>query len=206
MITAVNLTEDTINWGLSKFIGSDGARLLAPLGTSPESVIEELEDLEPGGSTPLGEALQDTYKFNDSYLDANPDAAECSANFVLAVTDGYPSSDGEWSNRINGVSFGRCDDGYGECSRYGDADVWPDSMAPEQLHGRCCPWMYHAAPYKHTVHSIAFGLDNPMLGEVAGSSDGIYITAYDEEQLLNAFTTWFINDKCNFNCCASEFC
>jgi len=187
MITAVNLTKDTINWGLSKFNSGDGARQLAPLGTSPESVIEELEELEPGGSTPLGEALQDAYEFNDNYLDANPDSAKCSANFVLAVTDGYPSSDGSWS-RISGVNFGKCSAGYGGCSTYGDADVWPDSDGNlNNYMDDVAHWMYNKAPYSHTIHSIAFGLDNPMLGDVAESSNGIYITAYNEEQLLNAF-------------------
>jgi len=188
MVNAVELTKDTINWGLTKFNSGTGATILAPLGTSPSSVISQLEDLEAGGSTPLGEALQDTYKFNHTYLANNPEAAECSANFVLTVTDGYPSDDGSWS-RISGVTFGKCTTGYGTCgSTYGDADVWPDSSGSlNNYMDDVAHWMYNEATYTHTVHSIAFGLDNPMLGDVAESSDGIYITAYNEEQLLNAF-------------------
>lgn len=191
MINAVDLTKDTINWGLSKFNSDNGATLLAALGTSPASVIDELEDLEPGGSTPLGEALQDTYKFNHTYLNSNPEAAECSANFVLAVTDGYPSSDGSWS-RISGVTFGKCTSGTGNytcgTSPYGDSDVWPDSSGSlNNYMDDVAHWMFNKATHKHTVHSIAFGLDNPMLGDAAESSNGIYITAYNEEQLLNAF-------------------
>ena len=188
MINAVEMTQDTINWGLTKFNESYGAVLLASLGTSPSTVVSQLENLEAGGSTPLGEALQDTYKYNHTYLASNPEAAECSANFVLTVTDGYPSNDGTW-NKISGVTFGKCTTGYGTCgTTYGDADVWPDSSGSlNNYMDDVAHWMYNEATYKHTVHSIAFGLDNPMLGDVADSSDGIYITAYNEEQLMNAF-------------------
>lgn len=191
MINAVDMTKDTINWGLSKFNSDNGATQIAALGTSPATVIDQLEDLEPGGSTPLGEALQDSYKFNHTYLNNNPDAAECSANFVLAVTDGYPSNDGSWS-RISGVTFGKCTSGTGNytcgTNPYGDSDVWPDSDGSlNNYMDDVAHWMFHKATYEHTVHSIAFGLDNPMLADAADSSDGIYITAYNEEQLLNAF-------------------
>ncbi len=188
MINAVEMTKDTINWGVTKFNESTGAVLLASLGTSPSTVVSELENLEAGGSTPLGEALQDTYNFNHTYLSNNPEAAECSANFVLTVTDGYPSNDGSWS-RISGVTFGKCTSGYNNCgTTYGDADVWPDSAGSlNNYMDDVAHWMYNKATYKHTVHSIAFGLDNPMLGDVADSSNGIYITAYNEEQLMNAF-------------------
>lgn len=188
MINAVEMTKDTINWGLTKFNESTGAVLLASLGTPPSTVVTELENLEAGGSTPLGEALQDTYKFNRTYLINNPEAAECSANFVLTVTDGYPSNDGSWS-RISGVTFGKCTAGYDNCGTiYGDADVWPDSSGSlNNYMDDVAHWMYNKATYKHTVHSIAFGLDNPMLGDAADSSNGIYITAYNEEQLMNAF-------------------
>ena len=191
MINAVELTKDTINWGLSRFNSGSGATLLASLGSSPTAVIDELEDLEAGGSTPLGEALQDSYEFNETYLSNNPDAAECSANFVLAVTDGFPSDDGGWS-RIAGVTFGKCTSGTGNytcgTSPYGDSDVWPDSSGSlNNYMDDVAHWMYHKANYRHTVHSIAFGLDNPMLNDVADSSDGVYITAYNEDQLLNAF-------------------
>lgn len=200
MINAVSLTEDTISWGVSKFNSANGALEIAPLGTSPKTVVSALENLEPGGATPLGEALQDTYNFNKTYLINNPEAAQCSANFVLVVTDGYPSNDDSW-NRISGVTtFGKCTSGTGNytcgVNPYGDSDVWPDSAGSlNNYMDDVAHWMYHKAPYKHTVHSIAFGLDNPMLGDVADSSKdvadptkgGIYITAYNEEQLMNAF-------------------
>jgi type IV pilus assembly protein PilY1 len=188
MINAVKQTEDTINWGLSRFNSGNGATKLASLGTSPASVIEYLEDLEPGGATPLGESLQDTYNFNKTYFSNNPEAAECSANFVLMVTDGFPSSDDKWA-RISGKTFGKNNIGQTDClaSSYGDKDVWPDTDDNDNFTDDVAHWMYHCAPYTHTTHSIAFGLDNPMLQDVADSSKGIYLTAYNEEQLMNAF-------------------
>ena len=189
MINAVRLTEDTISWGLSRFNTYEGGKLLAPLGTSPEDVVSELEDLEPGGATPLAESLQSAYKFNYNYLINNPDAAMCSANFVLAVTDGFPSYDSSWDliDVDTSPTFGQCIAGYGECSDYGDADAWKGTDLADNFMDDVAHWMHNEATYKHTVHSIAFGLDNPMLGDVADSSNGTYITAYNEEQLLNAF-------------------
>ncbi|SFL97816.1 von Willebrand factor type A domain-containing protein [Desulfomicrobium norvegicum] len=189
MINAVEQTEDTINWGLSRFNGGAGATELAPLGTSPTTVTQYLENLEPGGATPLGEALQDAYNFNKTYLSTNPDAAECSANFMLIVTDGFPSDDGNWS-KISGKTFKQISSGQTLCgaSNYGDADVWPDSDGNlNNFTDDVAHWMYNCADFTHTTHSIAFGLDNPMLNDIAESSNGIYITALNEEQLMNAF-------------------
>lgn len=189
MINAIELTKDTISWGLSKFNTYEGAKLLADLETPTKDVISELEDLEPGGATPLGEALQSAYNFNYNYLENHKKAAECSANFVLAVTDGFPSYDSSWNliTTDSNPSFGQCLAGYNKCTAYGDADVWKGTDGNDNFMDDVSHWMYNKAKYKHTVHSIAFGLDNPMLGDVADSSKGIYITAYNEEQLLNAF-------------------
>lgn len=189
MIAAIQQTEDTINWGLSRFNSGNGATLLAPLGTSPKTVVQYLENLEPSGSTPLGESLQDAYNFNKSYLTSNPDAAECSSNFMLIVTDGFPSDDGSWS-RISGKTFKEISTGQSSClaTSYGDSDVWPDSNGNlDNFTDDVAHWMFNCAEYKHTTHAIAFGLDNPMLNDVAESSNGTYVTAYNEEQLMNAF-------------------
>lgn len=191
MVNAVEMTKENVNWGLLRFNSGTGGTVLAPLGTSPASVVSLLEDLEPTGSTPLGEALQDAYKSNYSYLEANPSVALCSPNFMLAMTDGFPTDDGDW-NRINidgSPSFGKCTSGYGGCAgTYGDKDVWPDNGGTlNNYMDDVAHWLHHKAKYKHTTHSIAFGLNNPMLGDVADSSGGIYLTAYDEEQLMNAF-------------------
>ncbi|MBW2109804.1 MAG: hypothetical protein JRI36_14250, partial [Deltaproteobacteria bacterium] len=83
-------------------------------------------------------------------------------------------------------TFGQCASGYGGCGSYGDADDWTFGGYANHMDD-AAHWMYNRATYQHTVHSIAFGLDNPMLADVADSSAGRYISAYNEQQVISAF-------------------
>jgi type IV pilus assembly protein PilY1 len=186
-------TSDQITWGLTRFNGTNGGTVLSPLGTSVDTILTQIEGLNPSGSTPLGEAAQDAYNSDYTYLHANSSAAACSQNYIVVMTDGFPNYDTDWS-RINdstatsyaNPTFGYCATGYGTCGSYGDADNWTFGGDANHMDDAAY-WMYHKATYKHTIHSISFGLDNPMLADVADSSAGRYISAYNEQQVISAF-------------------
>ncbi len=190
MKRVVEETQDAIDWGLTRFDGSSGGTVLSTLGTDPGDVMTQIAGLSAGGGTPLGGAVQDAYNSDKIYLDAHSSLAACSHNYIVLMTDGFPSGDSSWS-RINdsdaasypNPTFVTCSSGYGGCSNYGDADAWPDSNHGDDV----AHWLYHKASQRHSVHTIGFGLDNPMLGDMADSSDGVYVTAYSEQQVINAF-------------------
>lgn len=189
----IDETRDEITWGVTRFNGSDGGTVLSPLGTSIDTILTQIDGLNPGGSTPLGEATQDAYNSDYNYLNAHTSLAACSQNFIVAMTDGFPTNDSDWS-RINdstaadypNPTFGYCATGYGTCGSYGDADNWTFGGYANHMDDAAY-WMYHKATYQHTVHSISFGLNNPMLADVADSSAGRYISAYNEQQVISAF-------------------
>ncbi len=186
-------TKDSINWGLTRFNGTSGGTVLAPLGSSVDTILSQIDGLIPDGSTPLGEAIEDAYNSDYTFLKANSSLASCSKNYIVAMTDGFPNYDTDWS-RINdntaahysNPTFGFCAGGYGACSAYGDADNWTFDGSNNHLDDAAY-WMFHEATYLHTVHSISFGLNNPMLADVADSSRGRYIPAYNEQQVISAF-------------------
>ena len=101
-----NLAADTLGmrFGVSRFDGSDGARVLAeclPRSTAhDEDVNTEITDIVPDGSTPLAESLYAlTYYFRglrNPYTGrtlASPIKYRCQKNFVVALTDGLPNRD-----------------------------------------------------------------------------------------------------------------
>lgn len=194
MKRVVDETRDSIAWGLTRFSGS-GTSVVKSLGSTADEVITAIDGLSAGGGTPLGYALQVAYNDNKtSYLDGATGTAECSYNYLVAMTDGFPTGDSSWSvindstaSSYTNPTFGVCSGGYGACSNYGDADDWPDDTYDGNQSDDVAHWLYTKATHKHTVHSIGFGLNNPMLGDMADSSNGIYITAYSEQQLVNAF-------------------
>jgi type IV pilus assembly protein PilY1 len=181
MKRVVGETRDVLRWGLTDFNSSP--RVRKTLGSDPDQVLAAIDALLPSGGTPLGKALQDAY--DDSNYDyyensTNASEAECAAKYIIAMTDGFPSGDNEWS-RITTAKDGTPDfDDVNETyvDNPNDYDNHSDDVAY---------WLYHEATHKHTVHSIGFGLDNPLLGDMADSSAGIYVTANNEGQLVDAF-------------------
>ncbi|MFZ5570976.1 MAG: pilus assembly protein [Thermodesulfobacteriota bacterium] len=183
----------TIHWGLTISGGISGAAVLAPLGTAFDTIMERISGLQAGGGS-MGAAIQDAYNSDKLYLDERRDGAACARNYLLLMTDGSAAGDttvdSDWS-RINDAeaaaypnpTFGFCASGYGGCASYGDGDNWPGGdHADDAAH-----WMFHQASWKHSLHVIGFGLDNPLLGDVAASGNGVYLSAYNRPQLINAF-------------------
>ncbi len=181
MKRVVDETRDFLRWGLTDFNSSP--RVRKTLGSSADEVITAIDALRPSGGTPLGKALQDAYDDSnyDYYEDsANSSEAECAAKYIIAVTDGFPTGDSDW-DRINTSKDGNPDfDDVNETyvDNPNDYDNHSDDVAY---------WLFNNATHRHTVHSIGFGLDNPLLGDMADSSSGIYLTANNEGQLVEAF-------------------
>lgn len=195
MKRVVQETKNLLNWGITRFDQSgtwDGGVVLAELGTDPDTVISLINGLSAYGSTPMGEAFQDAYNSNYTYFEDSAHAAEaeCGSKIIILVTDGFPQYDTKWS-RINDSkapnypypTFGT------DAGEYGDDDTWEGNDGYPNHSDDAAHWMYHEATHQHTVHAIGFGLDNPLLGDIADSSAGEYLTAYDEAQLINAFYT-----------------
>jgi type IV pilus assembly protein PilY1 len=188
MKTVVEDTSDNITWGLLQWSG-DGISGEASLGSTVSTLHSEIDNLYPNGGTPMGEGMQEAYDYSYNYLNNHTDVSECSKNYLIVLTDGFPSGDNSWSR----ISEDDNDPDFSSSS-YHDSDSWGGD--PTQGEGDVpnysddvARWMYNSteADFKFTSHTIGFGLENPLLVDIANESNGIHLTAYDQTQLTNAF-------------------
>ena len=91
-------TFSPTSWNSSKWnsvtnsygVCSGGAQILAPVGSSPATIVSAVNALGPDGCTPLGEALQGIGKYYAGTFPgySSPIQYACQTNFVILVTDG----------------------------------------------------------------------------------------------------------------------
>ncbi|MBW1897565.1 MAG: hypothetical protein JRI61_00740, partial [Deltaproteobacteria bacterium] len=187
-------TENTINWGITVFNGKSGGKLIAPVGTGNEELINRIKGIQFNDASPLGEAIQDAYNFNADQFRMDPLYNECQMNYFLVVTDGYPSEDDDWDRIRDSTAsdypnpeFGFCPGGYrSECLFYGDSDTWPDENHCDDL----AHWLQNEATYRHALNIIDFSLNNPLMLDMADAGSGIYQTVYSERQIISSFSNF----------------
>lgn len=192
-----------INWGFATFAyngtTANGATIHSALNPNDTddanraAIANHVENAEPMYGTPLGEALQDV--FEDGYYGKRNslDNLTCRKNYVIAVSDGFPSGDEDWG-RIGGKTFTDEDgDGF-------TADPYQYANPPANYYDDVAHWMYThswhdktevtdpATSHENVIsHQIAFGANHPLMQDAAEEAGGEYITAYNKTQLVNAF-------------------
>lgn len=101
---AINIVQNTPNmrFGVSRFrSNNEGARIDASCGSNSTDVINSINTYSASGSTPLAESLYELTRYfrgMSSYYTSNvnytsPIQYRCQSNFVIAITDGFPTSD-----------------------------------------------------------------------------------------------------------------
>lgn len=189
-----------MNWGFATFKNGDGAQILSALNPNDTddanraAISGHVSGVTAGGGTPLGEALQDVFQ-EGYYIKRNAlNNLLCRKNYVIVVTDGYPSLDTMWQRIPDVAAFSDFDgDGW-------TADPSQYSPPPPNYYDDVAHWMYtHSWLDKSVVadpansfvnvitHHIGFSLDQPLLEDAAGESGGDYITAFNKQQLIAAF-------------------
>lgn len=104
-----NLISNTpdMNFGITVFNGNDGGVVLAGCTRDNTTITGEINGLNADGSTPIAESMYEITRYfrnmrpdynRNSDFD-NPIKYSCQKNFVIAVTDGLPSNDGDINAR-----------------------------------------------------------------------------------------------------------
>ncbi|WP_041279457.1 pilus assembly protein [Desulfobacula toluolica] len=197
-----------MNWGYASFqyLGTSGNGATINSALNPNltddvnraAIRNHVENESPQYGTPLGEALQDV--FEEGYWTKRHalDNLLCRKNYVISVTDGFPTDDTDW-NRISNANS----DPHLPFTDW-DGDGWTsDPYQPPitpNYYDDVGHWMYThswvdktevtdpANSYVNvTTHHIAFGANHPLLKDAAGESGGEYVVAYNKEQLVAAF-------------------
>ena len=199
MIDVIDATRGKINWALASFSVSptgNGAKIWQEFDPSlsddtiRENIINYLDSFEAYGGTPLGEALQDVWNHFHSKSSILP---ECAQNHTIVLSDGYPSADEDWT-RISGITFSDWDgDGWTE-------DPYQYRSPPEDYFDDVAHWMYtHSIVDKSSVsdpenshvnvknHMLSFTLSSPLMRDAAEEGGGVFVSAFNKQQLVNAF-------------------
>lgn len=196
MKVVIHQTIDKINWGLVSWSGS-GIHLREQMGAGEADLDTAIDALTAGGGTPMGEAMQDTYDFMYDFLENNTATAGCSNNYMVVLTDGFPSGDTEW-HRIDKNSH---NPNFTD-SQYDDGDGWTgdptqttaanhsDDVARWMARGKCAEssdTTGYDPDYNVITHTIGLGLDSPLLVDTADEGCGESLVANNRAELINAF-------------------
>lgn len=206
LVYVVDEFRGKMNWGFASF-KADGAQVgpyLNPTDNDDSqraAIITQINNVNPPADTPnvvtrdqtpLMGALQDVWEQGYYGRRSVLDSLLCRKNYVISMTDGYPSADTN-ANKITSVTFADWDN-----------DKWTSdpyqSPTSPNFYDDVAHWMYThswldksevtdpANSYVNvTTHHIAFGAKQPMLENAASESGGEYIVAYNKEQLVAAF-------------------
>jgi type IV pilus assembly protein PilY1 len=209
-----NLTASirNVRVGVMRFNRDEGGYVVAALEdieTSRDKVQGIVNELSPGGQTPLSETLYEAAQYfmgravdygnaddgrsvAESRIGNNPNGAQykspldeaCSKNFIILLTDGEPSGDADAVNKIQGLP------GFA-------ATVAPNCDGSGE--GRCLDDLaeylasYDLSPtlpgiQSVTTHTIGFAADFPLLQSTAARGGGEYHMADDTASLATALS------------------
>jgi len=200
MLYVIDEFRGKMNWGFASFAPNENGASIGPYlnptdndDTQRAAIVTQVNNVTASGGTPLMESLQDI--FEQGYYGRRNvlDNLLCRKNYIISMTDGFPSADTD-NARISGVSFGDWDgDGW-------TADPSQYATPPANYYDDVAHWMYThswldksavadpANSYVNVItHHISFGSNHPLLKDAAEESGGEFIVAYNKEQLVAAF-------------------
>ncbi len=175
-----------LNFGLTVFQYDHGGSIIGKCGVNETSLHAQIDGITANTWTPLGESMETLV---DYFSNDGPDAviqSPCQYNFLLVVTDGYPTMDLDvspylWDADHDGRDPGNCAsigapyDEWNNCSDHFDdvayymqhTDLRPDLDGDQTV----------------VTYVVGYGLDAPLLEDAAINGDGLYFYAENAIQL-----------------------
>ncbi len=186
-VNNIVLNTENMRFGVMRFNGGDGGIVIAPIGTDPVDVTNDVNAIVGGGWTPLAESLLDAYYY--LHNDASAIEYGCQKTFIVVVTDGFPTQDldipswigdydGDGNEPGNCTSIGALEPNSSNCSDYLD-DValylFKNDLRDD------LDDVQNAITY-----TIGFSIDSNFLQDAADNGNGLYFTANNSAQLQNS--------------------
>ena len=205
ILFALDTFRGMINWAVVHFedlTNKDG--VMVPL--NPDVALDDAaranleiainsSDPETDPATPIGQSLQNVFNHYELKKDL---ISQCGKNFCITITDGFPSSDNVWNRPT----------AFGKVFTDEDGDGWKSDPYQAILDGTTTDpnytddvtrYMYNYSfrdgsklvnpetAYDNIIsHMLCFMQGQAMLEDAADEGGGVYIDAYNEEQLLSA--------------------
>jgi len=190
-------TSNRLRFGLTVFQNDHGGSIIGKCGSNPQSLYAQINGITANAWTPTGESMETIL---DYFAEDGPNAAieqPCQHNFLIVITDGYPTRDREvssylWDADGDGNDPGSCqsigapyDDESYHCTDHMDDVAW--YMAHNDLRPDL--------PDTQTVDTYVIGyhVDAPLLQETATNGGGLYFTARNANELRLSIE-WAVQD------------
>ncbi len=183
-INAVMQQAPGLRYGLMTFNGDTGGIVQAVPGSAIADIATATNNVSAGGNTPTAETMLDALI---QFRDGNWIEYDCQQNFLVVVTDGYPTQD------LNIPAWIGDQDGDGrepgDCASIGAIDGT-----------NCSDYMDDVAYYMANTdlrddfegdqnvftYTIGFGIDAPLLLDTAANGRGLYQSAFNFQSLVQS--------------------
>lgn len=181
--------SEKLNMGITVFQKNDtGGNMVGPIGKSHVALQAIIAGITANALTPTGESLETILDYFGDRT-KSPITSECQYNFILLVTDGYPTvdegvspylwdADGDGNDPGNCESIGAPYDNSMGCSDHmDDVAYW---MAHEDV--------YAGMPEMQNVFTYVIGyeVEAPLLKETAENGLGLYFEARNAVELFTS--------------------
>ncbi|MCX5801048.1 MAG: PilC/PilY family type IV pilus protein [Candidatus Eisenbacteria bacterium] len=182
---------DGVRFGIMKFNYDTGGTMVANIGTAKATLLTRLYDIGGTAWTPTAESMVTALDYFKQSGSSAPIQAWCQHNFVIVVTDGFPTMDRNLPSYIGDYDHDGLDPG--NCASIG---------APYDESNKCSHYMDDVALYLHNndmrpdldgnqnvvTYTIGFNVDAGLLQETANDGGGLYFNANNPEELANSLT------------------
>ncbi len=181
-----------VRFGIMRFDGSTGGRIKADIPSNNRALHASIDELWPGGYTPLSEALEDAWDYFGDEDSFNVDHW-CRKNAVILMTDGLPTLDGndlsdyikkDWDGDSGGTEAngwaGNEDDLYA-----GEGSGYLDDVACYMQQNDARPDLQGIQNVR--TYTIGFTIRNRLLEDTAFNGGGSYHLADNPDELSTAF-------------------
>jgi hypothetical protein len=159
-----------VRFGLMSFNGSHGGSLDATVSSNKQPVLDAVDSVWATGSTPLAETLEDAWDyFSDT--EKSPIEYWCQKNFVILMTDGYPSHDADDLGPLKGDWDNDHDGGSEENLYHGKGSGYLDDIA-YYIHGHDSRSDLEQTQNIYT-YTIGFTVVNSLLKDTAFNGNGL---------------------------------
>ncbi len=183
-----------VRFGLANFHSSNGGYIRKPCGTDKDEVRDAVNSIYGTTWTPLAETMEDVLDYFQGDNGSDPIQAKCQKNFMIVMTDGFPTQDVNVSSYLHDADNDGNDPG--SCTSIGavaysngsDCSDHMDDVAYYMRHNDLRNDYGDAGEswedgQNVVTYTIGFGIDAHLLEETADNGDGLYLVAADAAEL-----------------------
>lgn len=181
--------SERVRFGLTVFnadVNNHGGTVIAECGADKATLTSTVNNIRANTWTPLGETMEDILDYFRRAGSGAPIQEHCQYNFLIVMTDGFPTMDRNVSAYLVDADGDGRDPG--TCASIGAP--YPESNYCSDHMDDVAFWMRHNdlrgdLPNMQTVitYTIGFGIDAGILQETASNGGGFYLTSNNAAEL-----------------------